>query len=80
MSNGPARKANIDQSFVESGDKIGEPFEASRLRQEDYDMVEPLTEYEDVIQTTNKPMAEDIRGHQYPTAFLIRASGLDKVS
>ena len=47
---------------------------------QDYDFVAPPSEYEDVLQCNAKPSSETPRGHQFPAAFLIIASGLDKVS
>ena len=47
-------------------------------REEDFEFIAPPTEYEDVVQANNKPSTLTDRGHQYPAAFLIRASGLDK--
>ena len=42
-------------------------------------MVAGPSEYEDVLQCNNEPSSMTARGHQFPAAFLIRASGLDKV-
>lgn len=36
-------------------------------------------EGEDVLQANNQPSSRTPRGHQGPAAFLILASGLDKV-
>ena len=47
---------------------------------QDYDFVAPPSGYEDVLQSGPKPSSETPRGHQFPAAFLIIASGLDKVS
>lgn len=46
---------------------------------QDYDFVVGKSEYEDVLQCNNSPSSRTPRGHQFPGAFLIRASGLDKV-
>ena len=43
-------------------------------------MVRGRSEYEDVLQCNNVASSGTPRGHQFPAAFLIRASGLDKVS
>ena len=37
------------------------------------------SEYEDVLQANNLPSSRTARGHQAPAAFIIMASGLDKV-
>ena len=47
---------------------------------QDYDFVRAHSEYADVLQCNNSPSSRTPRGHQFPAAFLIRASGLDKVS
>ena len=57
---------------------VGVLCQVTRLRKEDFEFIAPPTEYEDVIQSGGKPSTQTDRGHQYPAAFLIRASGLDK--
>ena len=42
-------------------------------------MIAGPSEYEDVLQCNNEPSSMTSRGHQFPAAFLIRTSGLDKV-
>ncbi len=42
-------------------------------------MVAGPSEYEHVLQCNNKPSSQTPRGHQFPAAFMIRSSGLDKV-
>lgn len=37
------------------------------------------SEYEDVLQSNNLPSSRTPRGHQAPAAFIILASGLNKV-
>ena len=37
------------------------------------------SEYEDILQCNNDPSSRTPRGHQFPAAFLICSSGLDKV-
>lgn len=49
------------------------------MRREDYDMVKGRTEYEDLLQCNNLPSSGTPRGHQFPAAFMIAASGLDEV-
>lgn len=46
---------------------------------QDYDFVAGKSEYEDVLQCNNTPSSATPRGHQFPAAFMIRASGMDKV-
>lgn len=36
MCNGPAREGKINSQLVESGQKIGDPFESSTLQREDF--------------------------------------------
>lgn len=52
----------------------------STIRREDYEMVAAPSEYEDILQCNNEPSSATPRGHQLPAAFMIVASGLDKVS
>lgn len=46
----------------------------------DFDYHKGKSEYEDVLQSGNQPSTMTNRGHQSPAAFLILASGLDKVA
>jgi len=46
----------------------------------DFDYHKGKSEYEDVLQSGGGPSTMTNRGHQTPAAFLILASGLDKVS
>jgi len=78
MDNGPARKANVHKRLSESGSLIGDPFEVSTVRREDYDFVASKYPTEDVVQCNNLPSTGTARGHQFPAAFLARASGLDR--
>jgi len=45
----------------------------------DFNFHKGKSEYEDVLQSGNLPSTMTDRGHQTPAAFLILASGLDKV-
>lgn len=54
-------------------------FEVSTIRREDYEFHKGKSEYEDILQANNLPSSATPRGHQSPAAFLIMASGLDKV-
>lgn len=58
---------------------IGDPYEISTLRREDYRVVTGKSEYEDILQSTNNPSTAEPRGHNFPAAFLVMGSGLDKV-
>ncbi|PAA55346.1 hypothetical protein BOX15_Mlig030939g2 [Macrostomum lignano] len=78
MDNGPARLKDTSARLQRAGDLVADPFEISTIRREDYNMVAPKTEAEDVLQCNNEPSSGTSRGHQFPAAFLIRAAGLDK--
>lgn len=80
MSNGPARNQRIDENLQNSGELIADPYEISRIRREDYEAHKGKSEYEDIMQCFTKSGAMTGRGHQGPAAFLIMASGLDKVN
>jgi leucyl aminopeptidase len=79
VANGPARLAGLDVSLEVSGDSVGDPVEVSRLRREDYDFIgDETAPSEDIRQNGSGGSAGTARGHQFPAAFLIRASGLDR--
>lgn len=78
MDNGPARKINNAQHLQEAGDLVGDPFEISTIRREDYVFHTGKSIYEDVLQCNNAPSSRTPRGHQSPSAFMIMTSGLDK--
>ncbi|KAJ1892479.1 hypothetical protein LPJ66_006315 [Kickxella alabastrina] len=80
VANGPARKDKYDRRLAVSGLAYGDPFENSIMRREDYQFVESKTDREDVYQSNASPSTMTDRGHQYPAAFIIKASGLDKHS
>ncbi len=79
MCNGPARKLQVDHALKESGELVGDPYEISSIHREDYANHKGKSEYEDLTQIQNKSSAAKARGHQGAAAFLIMASGLDKV-
>lgn len=78
MDNGPARAAGHGLRLQEEGEKIGDPFEISIVRKEDFDFHAGKCYGEDVLQANNQPSSRTPRGHQGPAAFLMLASGLDK--
>ncbi|CAH1111176.1 unnamed protein product [Psylliodes chrysocephalus] len=78
MDNGPAKKNKTNERLQCAGDKIGDPFEVSTIRREDFSSYKGIMEGDDVIQSLSKPSVQVSRGHQGPAAFLIMASGLDK--
>uniref|UniRef100_A0A8D9A8R1 Aminopeptidase W07G4.4 n=1 Tax=Cacopsylla melanoneura TaxID=428564 RepID=A0A8D9A8R1_9HEMI len=78
MDNGPARVASNAVHLSETGEEMGDPFEISRIRREDFRFHKSKCEGEDLIQSGMKSTGTNSRGHQGPGAFLICASGLDK--
>ncbi|KAG0252176.1 hypothetical protein BG011_007141 [Mortierella polycephala] len=76
LDNGPARKANISTRIQAGGHILGDPFEISTLRREDYAYVAPGAASEDVVQANDKASSVTARGHQYPMAFMALASGV----
>lgn len=78
MDNGPARLLQQSRRIQEAGDKIGDIFEVSNIRREDYEFNLGKSEYEDYLQCNNLPSSRTPRGHQIPAAFLLQVSGLDK--
>merc|ERR1712042_53415 len=79
MDNGPAKAAGTALKVQEAGDGIGEMFEISTLRREDWDMIKDKSgEFVSVLQCNNAPSSRTPRGHQFPGAFLMQVSGLHK--
>jgi len=78
LNNGPARRLKIAEQVQEAGNDIGDLFEISTIRREDYNAHKGKSEYEDVLQCNNDPSTQTPRGHQSPAAFMIMASGLIK--
>lgn len=65
---------------LSAGEVLGDMFEVSTIRREDYEFHKGKSEYEDILQCNNLPSSATPRGHQTPAAFLIMTSGLDKVN
>ncbi|OLY83631.1 putative aminopeptidase [Smittium mucronatum] len=78
VANGPARLNNKDRKISAFGTRFGDPFENSILRREDYSLIASHSDREDVFQVTHQSSANTSRGHQFPAAYMIIASGLDK--
>ena len=79
MDNGPARAAGTAIKVQEAGEKIGDMFEISTVRREDWDFVSDKSgEFVSVLQCNNAPSSRTPRGHQMPGAFMMAVSGLDK--
>ncbi|XP_034026566.1 putative aminopeptidase W07G4.4 isoform X2 [Thalassophryne amazonica] len=78
MDNGLAHSNGNAAQWQKAGDVLGDVFEVSRIRREDYEFHKGKSEYEDILQCNNLPSSATPRGHQTPAAFLIMTSGLDK--
>jgi len=78
MDNAVARLNSNAEKLQASGETMGDPIEISRLRREDYYSHRGLTEGDDILQTSAKRNNHQ-RCHQGAAAFLIMASGLEKV-
>ncbi|MEM6788022.1 MAG: leucyl aminopeptidase family protein [Myxococcota bacterium] len=76
VENRPARQQGIGVRLADAGERWGDPFETSRLRREDWDFIRPRSRADDVINCNNAPSSATARGHQFPAAFLLIASGL----
>eukprot|EP01052_Picozoa_sp_SAG31_P031588 SAG31_NODE_3363_length_4363_cov_1.997186_2_plen_168_part_00 len=77
VANGVARQRGLDTELEVAGDAVGDPVEVSRLRPEDYEFIFAGTSAaEDIRQNGPGSSAVTPRGHQFPAAFLVRASGL----
>uniref|UniRef100_A0A672J574 Putative aminopeptidase W07G4.4 n=1 Tax=Salarias fasciatus TaxID=181472 RepID=A0A672J574_SALFA len=79
MDNGPAHRSGNAAQWQKAGEVLGDVFEVSTIRREDYEFHKGKSEYEDILQCNNLPSSATPRGHQTPAAFLIMTSGLDKV-
>jgi len=77
MDNGPAHHIKQSQELQAAGHLWGDPFEISTLRREDYNFIAPKNSAYDLLQCNNLPSSGTPRGHQFPGAFLVCASGLD---
>lgn len=78
VPNGVALSNGLAQNFVAAGELWGDMAEISMSRREDFDFIRPRTKADDVLSSNNGPSATTVRGHQFPMAFLVRASGLEQ--
>jgi len=76
VENVPSKKSLGSKNIQDTGSLWGDPFEISSLRKEDFIFVKPKNNTFDVLQSGTLPSNQTNRGHQFPTAFLIIASGL----
>lgn len=80
LDNGSARNLGVSSRIYKGGNQLADAFEISSLRREDFEMVAPGSSCEDVVQANDKASSATSRGHQFPAAFMIIASGLDKTN
>ncbi len=77
VENAVAREQKVGEQLQALGETWGEPLELSRLRREDYLKIVDPSAAADIISSNNAPSSVTARGHQYPAAFLLKASGLE---
>ncbi len=77
VDNGPALDQKIGEQIAGAGELWGDAGETSRSRREDWKMIAPRSEADDVLSSNNGPSVSVARGHQFPMAFLCLSSGLD---
>ncbi|MFT5234843.1 MAG: leucyl aminopeptidase [Shewanella sp.] len=78
VENSVAKQAGVALSIAIQGQAWGEPIEQSVLRREDYAKIVDPSGAADIISSNNGPSSVTARGHQYPAAFLLKASGLSE--
>lgn len=77
VENSVARENQVGLRLQTIGDEWGEPIEVSRLRRDDYSKIVDPSGAADILSSNNAPSSVTARGHQYPAAFLLKASGLE---
>ena len=79
MDNGAAKAEQTAQNMQKAGDEVGDMFEISTVRREDWDFNSDKSgEFVSILQANSAPSTRTPRGHQVPGAFLQQVSGLDK--
>jgi len=76
LDSSAAEEQGVARALAEAGERVGDCVELSRLRREDFDFVRPRSLADDLLSCNNAPSSATPRGHQFPMAFLIKASGL----
>ncbi|WP_076542802.1 peptidase M17 [Shewanella sp. UCD-KL21] len=76
VENKVAQQASVGHTLAGIAEQWGEPFELSSLRHDDFAKVHNISGQGELLSSNNGPSAITARGHQYPAAFLINASGL----
>jgi leucyl aminopeptidase len=77
MANGAAVAADWPRRIQQAGELLGDPFEWSMIRREDYDMIRPKTKGGPIVQCNSAASVNTQRGHQFPFCFLEKVSGLE---
>ena len=76
MENSVASSQQCAVTLQQQATQWGEPFEVSTLRPEDFAKIRDVSGAAEILSSNNAPSSITARGHQYPTAFLLKASGL----
>ena len=77
MANGAAVEAGWPRRICDAGELLGDPFEWSTIRREDYEMIRPKTAGGPIVQCNSAASVNTPRGHQFPFCFLEKTSGFD---
>lgn len=80
VENGAALSRQLSALLAQAGDIWGDPSEVSRSRREDFSFIKARSCADDVLSCNNAPSSVTARGHQFPMAFLVVASGLEQAS
>ncbi|GGI72666.1 M17 family metallopeptidase [Shewanella gelidii] len=78
VENSVAKREKVAEELQQVGQTWGEPLEVSSLRPDDFDKIVDPSGAADVLSSNNAPSSITARGHQFPAAFLLVASGLDQ--
>ncbi|MEO0436757.1 MAG: leucyl aminopeptidase family protein [Pseudomonadota bacterium] len=78
LENGPAYERALGAEIEGSGLLWGDPGQVMRLRREDWNQNRARTSAEDLVSSPPGPSVTVPRGHQFPAAFLLAVSGLDR--
>lgn len=78
VENSVAKQANVADRIQQQAAVWGEPIEVSQLRRDDFSKIVDPSGAADMLSSNNAPSSITARGHQYPAAFLIQASGLNR--
>ncbi|BCV62151.1 leucyl aminopeptidase family protein [Shewanella algae] len=76
VANAVAEQQALPKRLQASAERYGEGLELSRLRKEDFAKVCDVSGASELLSSNNAPSSVTARGHQYPAAFLLKASGL----